>query len=101
MNDKKRQKRLNESSAVNNSIGQSASLPVSAHITETPAKDIDIFIQYQNYEYLEKEIIEKIEAKCKAEGKEVTDEAKLCIYIKPEDKKAYFTYSNLKGFVEL
>lgn len=99
--DKKKQKRFNESFAENNSISQSTSIPVSVLETETPAKDIDIFIQYQNHEYLEKEIIEKVEAKCKSEGKEVTDDTKLCIYIKPEDKKAYFTYSTLSGFVEL
>ncbi len=83
--DKKKQKRVQEAIAT----------------APTVTNNTDIFIQYQNHEYLEKDIISKIEAKCKSEGQEVTGEMKLCVYIKPEDQKAYYTYGDLSGFVEL
>ncbi len=83
--DKKKQKKLN----------------VSSPVSEASEKDIDIFIQYQNHEYLEADILNKIKEKCRANGLDITSEEKLSVYIKPEDQKAYFTFSTLHDFVEL
>ncbi len=74
---------------------------ITPPVSEPPVKDIDIFIQYQDHEYFEADILNKIEEKCKANGLEITCKEKLSVYIKPEDQKAYFTYSTLHDFVEL
>lgn len=76
-------------------------MQVSSIVAESPTSDIDIFIQYQDQEYLETDILNKIEQKCKANGLEITADEKLSVYIKPEDHKAYFTYATLHDSVEL
>ena len=106
--DKKKQKKLNVVNSAANTPVQSS--PVSASAAPvaapaapvvTPAEDVDFFIQFQNQEYLEKEVIAKIKEKCSAEGKEVTGAEKLSVYLKPEDNKAYFTYAGISSFIEL
>lgn len=88
--DKKRQKRIVETPSVT---------PEPAKQPETA---VDFYIQYQNQEYLEKEIIEKVKEKCKEEGTAPLDLKSLSIYLKPEEQKAYYTFNeNGSGFIEL
>ncbi|MBU3877085.1 hypothetical protein HGO97_014840 [Faecalicatena sp. AGMB00832] len=95
--DKKRLKRQNENTA--NTTIAAVSL-VQAQPKEH-CEQVDFFIQYHDQEYLEKEIVEKIKEKCKADGIEITVDGKLSVYLKPEDKKAYYTYEGVSGHIEL
>ena len=97
--DKKKQKKLNVVNTAASTPVQTA--PVPAPAPAVPAEDVDFFVQYQNQEYLEKEIIATIKEKCKAEGTEVTGAQKLSVYLKPEDNKAYFTYGDISSYIEL
>lgn len=81
--DKKRQKRFNE---------------VHPTTTAPAAPAYDLFIQYQNGEYDAAVLAEKILDKCKAEGMDSSD---LKIYVKPEDKKAYYACAGGTGAIEL
>ena len=110
--DKKRQKRFNE---VHPSTATPAAQPVvetaaptaeavpevtvaetTAPVNAAPA--YDLFIQYQNGEYDAAVLAEKILDKCKAEGMDSSD---LKIYVKPEDKKAYYACAGGTGAIEL
>ena len=94
--DKKRQKRFNE---VHPTTASPAAQPVAetaAPINAAPA--YDLFIQYQNGEYDAAVLAEKILDKCKAEGMDSSD---LKIYVKPEDKKAYYACAGGTGAIEL
>lgn len=93
--DKKKLKRQNEAAV--NSV---QSVPAQAPVKEDCGQ-VDFFIQYQDQEYLEKEILETIKEKCKAEGTEISGSEKLSVYLKPEDKKAYYTYAGISGYIEL
>lgn len=68
----------------------------TAPVNATPA--YDLFIQYQNGEYDAAVLAEKILDKCKAEGMDSSD---LKIYVKPEDKKAYYACAGGTGAIEL
>ena len=111
-NDKKRQKRFNE---VHPTTTAPAAQPVvetaaptaepvpEVTVTETTAPvnaapAYDLFIQYQNGEYDAAVLAEKILDKCKAEGMDSSD---LKIYVKPEDKKAYYACAGGTGAIEL
>lgn len=83
--DKKRQKRFNE-------VHPTTTAPVNV------APAYDLFIQYQNGEYDAAVLAEKILDKCKAEGMDSSD---LKIYVKPEDKKAYYACAGGTGAIEL
>lgn len=109
--DKKKQKRQADITTSANTIATSAettpspavsasNAPVMAKVP-APSEQIDFYIQYQNQEYLEKDIIEKIKEKCKNEGTEITGAEKLSVYLKPEDGKAYFTCAGFSSFVEV
>nr|WP_296964331.1 DUF6465 family protein [uncultured Mediterraneibacter sp.] len=94
--DKKRQKRFNE---VHPTTATPAAQPVvetAAPVNAAPA--YDLFIQYQNGEYDAAVLAEKILDKCKAEGMDSSD---LKIYVKPEDKKAYYACAGGTGAIEL
>ena len=110
--DKKRQKRFNE---VHPTTTAPAAQPVvetaapaaepvpEVTVTETTAPvnaapAYDLFIQYQNGEYDAAVLAEKILDKCKAEGMDSSD---LKIYVKPEDKKAYYACAGGTGAIEL
>ena len=74
---------------------------IESPIAETSAskETINFFIQYQDQEYLETEIISRVKESCLLNGDELNT---ISIYLKPEDKKAYFTYGEDKsGFIEL
>ena len=66
-----------------------------------PAVNVSFYIQYQNAEYLESEITAKVIEQCKAEGASDAELADLSIYLKPEDKKAYYAYNGKNGAVAL
>lgn len=95
--DKKRQKRFNE---VHPTTTAPAAQPVveTAAPTAEPAPAYDLFIQYQNGEYDAAVLAEKILDKCNAEGMDSSD---LKIYVKPEDKKAYYACAGGTGAIEL
>ena len=65
------------------------------------AENIDFYIQYQGQEYLEREIIERIKEKCKVEGALTSGNEKLSVYLKPEEKKAYYTCDGGNGEIDL
>lgn len=97
--DKKRQKRSAQTapfSAQEVSVSVQPAAPVS-----TPKENIAFYIQYQNQEYLQKEIVEKVLEKCKNDGASTAALSDLSIYLKPEDKKAYFAYNGKNGFIDL
>ena len=89
--DKKRQKRFNE-------VHPTTTAPAAQPVVETAAPAYDLFIQYQNGEYDAAVLAEKILDKCKAEGMDSSD---LKIYVKPEDKKAYYACAGGTGAIEL
>lgn len=105
--DKKRQKRFNEvhpttvaptAQPVVETAAPTAEAVPEVTVAETPAPTYDLFIQYQNSEYDAAVLAEKILNKCKAEGMDSSD---LKIYVKPEDKKAYYACAGGTGAIEL
>ena len=77
---------------------------IESPIAETSAskETINFFIQYQDQEYLETEIISRVKESCLLNGASSDELNAISIYLKPEDKKAYFTYGEDKsGFIEL
>ena len=57
-----------------------------------------MFLQYQNFEFGIGDIAESILEKCSAEH---MDSADLKIYVKPEDKKAYYVCAGGNSFIDL
>ena len=104
--DKKRQKRFNE---VHPTTTAPAAQPVvetaaptaepvpEVTVTETTAP-VNAAPAYQNGEYDAAVLAEKILDKCNAEGMDSSD---LKIYVKPEDKKAYYACAGGTGAIEL
>ena len=77
---------------------------IESPIAETYAskETINFFIQYQDQEYLETEIVSRVRESCLLNGASSDELNTISIYLKPEDKKAYFTYGeNKSGFIEL
>lgn len=77
---------------------------IESPIAETSAskETINFFIQYQDQEYLETEIISRVKESCLLNGASSDELNTISIYLKPEDKKVYFTYGEDKsGFIEL
>ena len=73
-------------------------------IKEVPAKkehDVDFYIQFNNDEYLTKDVVANIKSKLASEGTIVSADNKLSIYLKPQDKKAYYTYMDINGSIDL
>ena len=85
--DKKKQKRTLESAVT-------ATATSSAPATATP-------VQYQSAEYTVAAITERVIADCNAKGHAVENPEALSIYLKPEDKKAYYTLGGFNGYIEL
>ena len=69
---------------------------IESPIAETSAskETINFFIQYQDQEYLETEIISRVKESCLLNGASSDELNTISIYLKPEDKKAYFTYGD-------
>ena len=77
---------------------------IESPIAETSAskETINFFIQYQDQEYLETEIVSRVRESCLLNGASSDEMNTISIYLKPDDKKAYFTYGeNKSGFIEL
>lgn len=77
---------------------------IESPIAETSAskETINFFIQYQDQEYLGTEIVSRVRESCLLNGASSDELNTISIYLKPEDKKAYFTYGeNKSGFIEL
>lgn len=77
---------------------------IESPIAETSAskETINFFIQYQDQEYLQTEIVSRVRESCLLNGASSDELNTISIYLKPEDKKAYFTYGEDKsGFIEL
>ena len=77
---------------------------IESPIAETSAskETINFFIQYQDQEYLKTEIVSRVRESCLLNGASSDELNTISIYLKPEDKKAYFTYGeNKSGFIEL
>lgn len=88
--DKKKQQRKTET------------VQASAAVTPAAKTEVNFYIQYQDKEYLEKEIIAKVKEKYQAEGLADKDVKSLAIYLKPEDNKAYYTVDGgISGSVDL
>ncbi len=109
--DKKRQKRFNEVHPTTTVPAAQPAVETAAPVATAPevtvpetvapvvaAPAYDLFIQYQNGEYNAAVLAEKILDKCKAEGMDSSD---LKIYVKPEDKKAYYACAGGTGAIEL
>lgn len=65
---------------------------------ESSAASCGVFLQYQNLEFDITDISARILDKCSAENMDSSD---LRIYIKPEDKKAYYVCAGGNSFIDL
>ena len=75
-------------------------VPVEVPV-EVPAKTPAFYVQYQSAEYTVADITERVIADCNAKGHAVENPEALSIYLKPEDKKAYYTLEGFNGYIEL
>lgn len=57
---------------------------------ETVDEKTEVFVQFAGQEYSERSIMRKVEAAWEAEGKKISAIKKAKLYVKPEDKKAYY-----------
>ena len=96
--DKKKQKRTLESAVT---ATATSSAPATATPVEVPAKNPAFYVQYQSAEYTVAAITERVIADCNAKGHAVETPETLSIYLKPEDKKAYYTLGGFNGYIEL
>lgn len=104
--DKKKQKRTLESAVTATAtstpvveikeVVKEVKVPV-----EVPAKNPAFYVQYQSAEYTVADITERVIADCNAKGHAVENPEALSIYLKPEDKKAYYTLGEFNGYIEL
>lgn len=78
--------------------GAAAETPAVTGSAEVKARAYEMFLQYQNSEFTVEEIAQRILDKCSAEGMDSTD---LKIYVKPEDRKAYFACAGGNSFIDL
>ena len=109
--DKKKQKRTLESAVTataTSSAPATATPVVEIKVVkevkvpvEVPAKNPAFYVQYQSAEYTVAAITERVIADCNAKGHAVETPEALSIYLKPEDKKAYYTLGGFNGYIEL
>ena len=102
--DKKKLKRMNESAVSQASVTVATVSTVKADdvapAAETtapvsqPSAAYDLYIQYQGADYNAEELASQILEKC-------MDSADLKIYVKPEDKKAYYACAGGNSYIEL
>lgn len=91
--DKKRQKMMTKTPV---------SVPTPCECTpEAPKRQVAFYIQYQNNEYLENDIVSKVIEQCKSDGASDAELVNLSIYLKPEDKKVYYAYNEKNGAIDL
>lgn len=107
--DKKKQKRILESAVTTPGTPATATPVVEIKEVvkevkvpvEVPAKNPAFYVQYQTAEYTVSDITERVIADCNAKGHAVENPEALSIYLKPEDKKAYYTLGEFNGYIEL
>ncbi len=100
--DKKRLKKINEVQAAK-AVSASETAPaaeVQAQPAEAakPSADYTMFLQFMGTEYETAALAARIKEKCSAEGLDASD---LKIYVKPEDRKAYYVCAGGSGCIEL
>lgn len=67
-----------------------------------PAKKQEVYIQFGENSYLEKEVVDSVKKAWTASGKKVSEMVDVKIYIKPEEAKAYYVINEeITGSVEL
>ena len=118
--DKKRQKKINQTQAAAPAAASAAvpapeavpaevsapaaaeadpqAAPAQAEPAPSASAGYEMFLQYQNYEFDIDDIAKSILEKCSAEH---MDSADLKIYVKPEDKKAYYVCAGGNSFIDL
>ena len=96
--DKKRLKKINQTQAAAPAAASSAAAPAPAEPAPTASAGYEMFLQYQNFEFGIGDIAKSILEKCSAEH---MDSADLKIYVKPEDKKAYYVCAGGNSFIDL
>lgn len=72
-----------------------------SRVQEEQTAKLNFYVQYKDMEYLEQQIVEEVKKDWKEHGnaKEIKE---LSIYLKPEEKKAYYTVNGTdSGAVEL
>lgn len=67
-------------------------------VPESKAPSYEMFLQYQNSEFLIEKIAQRILDKCTAEG---MDSSELKIYVKPEDRKVYYACAGGSSCIDL
>ena len=72
--------------------------PAPAAPAPTASAGYEMFLQYQNFEFGIGDIAKSILEKCSAKH---MDSADLKIYVKPEDKKAYYVCAGGNSFIDL
>lgn len=72
---------------------------IESPIAETSAskETINFFIQYQDQEYLETEIISRVKESCLLNGASSDELNTISIYLKPEDKKHILHTEKIKA----
>lgn len=85
-------------SAAANAQNSAAEIPAVSPVPEAKALSYEMFLQYQNAEFRIEIIAERVLEKCTAEG---MDSSELKIYVKPEDRKAYYVCAGGSSYIDL
>ena len=75
-----------------------AEIPAVSSVPEAKAPSYEMFLQYQNAEFRIENIAQRVLEKCTAEG---MDSSELKIYVKPEDRKAYYACAGGSSYIDL
>ena len=84
--------------AAANAQNAAAEIPVVSSVPEAKAPSYEMFLQYQNAEVRIENIAQRVLEKCTAEG---MDSSELKIYVKPEDRKAYYACAGGSSYIDL
>ena len=85
-------------SAAANAQNSAAEIPAVSPVPEAKAPSYEMFLQYQNAEFRIENIAQRVLEKCTAEG---MDSSELKIYVKPEDRKAYYACAGGSNYIDL
>lgn len=67
-----------------------------------PAKKQEVYIQFGENSFLEKDVLDKVKKAWTGSGKKVSEMNDVKVYIKPEEAKAYYVINeDFTGSVEL
>ena len=84
--------------AAANAQNAAAEIPAVSSVPEAKAPSYEMFLQYQNAEFRIENIAQRVLEKCTAEG---MDSSELKIYVKPEDRKAYYACAGGSSYIDL